>query len=80
MGAIKSKTITKLLDRFMDRGLEVWNDKEITTTLAAPGTVRSVVGRDISEIYYCILNSPLGHNIIKILANFASSDIIGLNI
>ena len=32
-GSIKSKTITKLPDRFMDRGLELWNDKEITTTL-----------------------------------------------
>ena len=39
-GGIKSKTITKLLDRFMDRGLELWNHKEnTTTTLIAPGTV-----------------------------------------
>ena len=31
----------------MNRGLELWNDKEITTTLTAPGTVRTAVGRDI---------------------------------
>ena len=47
MGGIKSKTITKLLDRFMDRGLELWNHKEILTTLTVPGTVRTAVGRDI---------------------------------
>ena len=45
-GCIKSKTITKLLDKFIDRGLELWNNKEITTTLTAPGTVRTAVGRD----------------------------------
>ena len=32
---------------FMDRGLELWNHKEITTTLTMPGTVRAAVGRDI---------------------------------
>ena len=32
-GGIKSKSITKLFDRFMDRGLELWNHKEITITL-----------------------------------------------
>ena len=46
-GGIKSKTITKLLDRFMDRGLELWNYKEITITLTTPGTVRTAAGRDI---------------------------------
>ena len=46
-GGIKSKTITKLLDRFMDRGLELWNHKKITTTPTVPGTVRTAVGRDI---------------------------------
>ena len=45
-GCIKSKTITKVLDKFIDRGLELWNNKEITTTLTAPGTVRTAVGRD----------------------------------
>ena len=44
---IKSKSITKGLDRFIDRGWELWNHKEITTTLTAPGTVRTAVGRDI---------------------------------
>ena len=44
---IKSETITKLFDRFMKRGLKLWNDKEITTTLTAPGTVRIAVGGDI---------------------------------
>ena len=48
-GGIKSKTITKLLDIFMDRGsgLEFWNHIKITTTMTTPGTVRTAVGRDI---------------------------------
>ena len=46
-GSIKSKTITKLFDRFMNKRVELWNDKEITTTLAAPGAVRTGVGRKI---------------------------------
>ena len=29
-GSIKRKTITKLFDRFMNRGAEFWNNKEIT--------------------------------------------------
>ena len=45
MGA--SKTITKLLDRFIDRGLGLWSHKEITTTLTVPGTVITAAGRDI---------------------------------
>ena len=44
---IKSKTITKLLDRFMDRGLKLWNYKKLTTTLTVPVTVRTAIGRDI---------------------------------
>ena len=46
-GSIKSKTITKLLDRFMNRRVELWNDKEIATTLAEPGAIRTAVGRKI---------------------------------
>ena len=46
-GGIKSKTITKLFDGFMNRGLELWNHKQISTTLTAPGTVRTAEGRDI---------------------------------
>ena len=46
-GGIKNKTITKLFDRFMNRGLELWNDKEITTTPTVPGTIRNVVERKI---------------------------------
>ena len=46
-GGIKSKTISKLLDRFMDRGLELWNHEEITTIPTMPATVRAAVGRDI---------------------------------
>ena len=46
-GSIKSKTITKLVDRFMNRRVKLWNDKEITTTLAVPGAVRTGVGRKI---------------------------------
>ena len=45
-GGIK-KTITKPFDRFMNRGKEFWNDKEIATTLMAHDTVRIAVGRDI---------------------------------
>ena len=46
-GSIKSKSITELLDRFMNRGVELWNSKEITTTLTRPGTIRTAVGRKI---------------------------------
>ena len=46
-GSIKSKTITKLLDRFMNKRVKLWNDKEIATTLTAPGTIRTAVGRKI---------------------------------
>ena len=46
-GSNKSKTITKLFDRFMNRRVELWNDKKITTTLTAPGTIRTAVGRKI---------------------------------
>ena len=41
---LQSKTITKLL---MNGVVELWNDKEITTTLTVPGIVRSAVGRKI---------------------------------
>ena len=48
-GSIKSKTITvtKLFDRFMNRRVELWNDKEIATTLTVPGNIRTAVGRKI---------------------------------
>ena len=46
-GSIKSKTITKPLDKFMNRRVELWNDKEIATTLAEPGAVRTAIGRKI---------------------------------
>ena len=46
-GSIKSKTITKLFDRFMKRRVEFCNGKEITITLTTPGTIRTVVGRKI---------------------------------
>ena len=45
--SIKSKTITKLFHGFMDQGLKLGNDKEITTTLTAPGTVGTAVARDV---------------------------------
>ena len=44
---MKSKTITKLFDRFMNRRVELLNDKDITTTLIAPGTIRTAVGKTI---------------------------------
>ena len=31
----------------MNRREKLWNDKEITTTLTAPGTIRTAVGRKI---------------------------------
>ena len=46
-GSIKRKTITKLLDRFVNGGAELWNGKEITTTLTAPGAIRTAVGGKI---------------------------------
>ena len=46
-GSIKSKTVTKLLDRFINRRVELWNNKEIATNLAAPGAIRTSVGRKI---------------------------------
>ena len=46
-GSIKSKIITKLFDRLMNRSVELWNDKEIPTTLTAPSTIRTAVGRKI---------------------------------
>ena len=45
--SIKSKTITKLLDRFMNRRVQLWNYKEIATTLAELGAIRTAVGRKI---------------------------------
>ena len=44
-GGIKSKTITKLSDSFMNKGVELWNDKEIITTLTALGTIKTAVGK-----------------------------------
>ena len=46
-GSIKIKTIAKLFDRFMNRSVELWNDKEIATTLTVPGTIRTAVERKI---------------------------------
>ena len=43
LGASKAKTITKLFDRFMNRRVVLWYDKEITTTLTVPGTIRKKV-------------------------------------
>ena len=33
--------------RLMNRRVELWNDKETATTLAAPGAVRTGIGRKI---------------------------------
>ena len=46
-GGIKSKSITKLFDRFMNRRVKLWNDKAIATTLTVPGIIRTAVGRKI---------------------------------
>ena len=48
-GSIKSKTVTKLFDIFMNRKVELRNDKEIATTLAVPGAIKTVVGRKIQS-------------------------------
>ena len=50
----------------MNRGLEIWNDKEITTILTGPGTVGTTVGIDIwSKI--------LGKTSVKKLVNKSQS-------
>ena len=36
-----------LFDIFMNKRVELWNDKEITTALTVPGTIRTDVGRKI---------------------------------
>ena len=54
---VESKTITKLLGRFMGRGLKLWQNKEITTTLTAPGTIRTAVGRFIYLGFYVAFNT-----------------------
>ena len=41
-GGIKSKAITKPFDRLMSRGVELWNNLEITTNLTTPGTLSTV--------------------------------------
>ena len=64
-GGIKSKTITKLFNRFMNRALELWNHKEITITLSAPGTLRTALGRDI-------WSNILGKTSVKKLVNKCS--------
>ena len=43
----QKQNYNQTVGRFMDRGLELWNHKEITTTLTAPGTIRTAVGRGI---------------------------------
>ena len=47
MGASNAKLLQKMFDRFMNRRVELSNDKEISTTLTAPGTIRTAVGRNI---------------------------------
>ena len=49
--SIKSKTITKLFDRFMNRRIALWNDNKIATTLTVPGMVRTAVGQEIWSKY-----------------------------
>ena len=58
----QKKSITIMIDRFIDRGLELWNHKEITTTLTVCGTVRTAVERDI-------LSKILGKTSVKKLVN-----------
>ena len=43
----EKKTITKLLDKFMNRRVEFWNDKEIATTLAESGAIRTAVEKKV---------------------------------
>ena len=52
-GSIKRKTITKLFDRFVNGGAELWNGKEITTTLTVPGAIRTAVRRKDMEQNTC---------------------------
>ena len=41
-GSIKIKAIIKLFHRLLSMKVEHWNDKEITTTLTVPGTVKKI--------------------------------------
>ena len=47
MNDLIGNSIPKSWDTFMNRRVEFWNNKEITTTLTVPGTIRIVVGRNI---------------------------------
>ena len=40
-GSIKSKALTKVLDRILSRWMDVWYNKKITNTLTAPGSLRA---------------------------------------
>ena len=43
-GSMKHK---KLFDKLMSRKVELWHNKEITTNLIPPGTIRTTVRRNI---------------------------------
>ena len=50
----------------MNGGAELWNDKEITTTLTAPGAIRTAVGGKIwskipGKAHVKILTNKYGH-------------------
>ena len=44
---IKSKTVTKLFGRVMNRRVDMWNNKEVNTTPTVPCTIRTAIGRKI---------------------------------
>ena len=50
----------------MDRGLELWNNKVITTTLTVSGTVRTAVGRDIWSKILDLVDCDIAGNIVDL--------------
>ena len=50
------------VDKFVNRGAELWNDTEIIATFTAPGTIRTAVGKKI-------WNKIPGKTCVKILIN-----------
>ena len=54
--------VTCILRKIQERGLELWDHKEVTTTLTAPGTKRTTAGSDIGS-------KILGKSSVKKLVN-----------
>ena len=62
IGQLKSKAVSKLFDRLMSKMVELWNNKDISSTLVVPVIVRTIIGRKI-------WNKILGKTNVKKLVN-----------